>query len=243
MDIPKALPVAVIAILGTGVGFAHGSTPLMNPVTTSTNQGMTTPNERLILREDSDDVVAIKEEIADLRARMVALAKSSDPDRASDIAAIKERIADLRARLRTFAGEGSGLDRKADIAAIKEKIADLRARMVALAKSSDPDRASDIAAIKERISDLRARLRALNSRSQHVVEGEDRDFRDHESFEASLHHDGDDRIRGLEREDFEHYAHREAARDIMRASRQRVASIYAPSHHAGYHVRMRRHAR
>ena len=43
--------------------------------------------------------------------------------------------------------------------------------------------------------------------------------------------------------DFERDSHSEASREIMHAARIRVASLYSPSHHAGYHARMHRHSR
>ncbi len=71
----------------------------------------------------------------------------------------------------------------------------------------------------------------------------DIEHRDRESPEASLHHDGDDRFRGLSRADFEQDTHREAVREIMKASQIRVARLYSPKHRAGYHARMHRHSR
>ena len=93
---------------------------------------------------------------------------------------------------------------------------------------------------KERLSGERSddrQRRADNDISR------DRDSRDHESPTASLHHDGDDHRSGLSRADFERDSHSEASREIMHAARIRVASLYSPSHHAGYHARMHRHSR
>lgn len=64
---------------------------------------------------------------------------------------------------------------------------------------------------------------------------------DPEAPQAALHHDGDDH-RGLLPPGLSD-PHREAISEIREASRLRVARLYSPEHHAGYHARMHRHTR
>ncbi len=195
-----------------------------------------------------EDIAAIQAKIKKLRARLTALnaQKPSNPDRKEDIAAIQAKIKKLRARLTALnAQKPSNPDRKEDIAAIQTKIKKLRARLTALERQKhfDPDRKEDIAAIRTRIARLKDRLKELRGENRPDFDRVDRDIRDHESPEASFHHDGDDQNDGLKRADLLRDHHMEATREIVQGSHQRIASLYSPSHQAGYHARMHRHHR
>ena len=237
MDFKKTVPVAIIVSLIAGVGFAHGSTFLTSKTTTPEKQAATENTE---LKADSLD---IKNEITKLTERLKTLDanKTSNPDRTADIAALKAEISKLRARLTALESQKSpNPDRTTDIAALKAKISKLRARLTALnsQKSSNPDRTADIASVKRRIFMLKNRLKALRAENSM-----DNDRADRESPEASMHHDGDDHHPELGRSAFGHDMHEEATREIMHGSHERIAALYSPSHHAGYHARMHRHSR
>jgi len=120
------------------------------------------------------------------------------------------------------------------------------------ARSLDPDSGlkSDIlhdkrSDQKDRIRGERADDRQNRASNDWKRDGErrDRDSRDRESSVASLHHDGDDHLPDQARMEFARDTRSETAREIMRGARLRVASLYSPEHHAGYHARMHRHSR
>ncbi len=239
MNFKKTVPAVIIVSLIAGVGFAHGSTSLSSRSTTPTGQST---NENTDLKADSLD---IKNEIIKLTDRLKTLRanKLGNPDRTADIAALKAEITKLRARLTALNSQKApNPDRAADIAQLKAEITKLRARLTALnsQKAPNPDRAADIASVKRRIFMLKNRLRALRADNRFDYDRADRDFRDRESPEASMHHDGDDHHPELGRSAF---GHEEATREIMQGSHERVAALYSPSHHAGYHARMHRHSR
>ncbi len=168
---------------------------------------------------------------------------NENTDLKADSLDIKNEIIKLTDRLKTLRANKLGNpDRTADIAALKAEITKLRARLTALnsQKAPNPDRAADIASVKRRIFMLKNRLRALRADNRFDYDRADRDFRDRESPEASMHHDGDDHHPELGRSAF---GHEEATREIMQGSHERVAALYSPSHHAGYHARMHRHSR
>jgi hypothetical protein len=103
----------------------------------------------------------------------------------------------------------------------------------------------------DRHRDLRADDRDLRDRDNHG----DSDIRhrkqhrldvdrgDRDIYESASRLDQDTLHRGTGRDDIEHEAHRVALKDIMRGNRVRVASLYAPSHHPGFHARMHRRSR
>ncbi len=175
-------------------------------------------------------------------ARLVSV---SNPDLAEDTLDIKNEISRLEHRLKTLSSEkANNPDLKTDIAAIKTKIAKLRARLKTLrAEQPNPDLKADIAAVKKKIALLRIRLREMRANLSDF-DRTGRDLQDRESPEASLHHDGDDhqldrgRLSALEGG-----PHREATREIMQGSHERIVALYAPAHEAGYHAKMHRHSR
>ena len=249
MKINKTIPAVVVISLLTGWGFAHGSTSITKPSGSSIALPPGTDQDLMADRFDNrSDIAAIQAKIKKLRARLTALnaQKPSNPDRKEDIAAIQAKIKKLRARLTALnAQKPSNPDRKEDIAAIQTKIKKLRARLTALERQKhfDPDRKEDIAAIRTRIARLKDRLKELRGENRPDFDRVDRDIRDHESPEASFHHDGDDQNDGLKRADLLRDHHMEATREIVQGSHQRIASLYSPSHQAGYHARMHRHHR
>jgi chromosome segregation ATPase len=273
MNFKKTVPAVVIASVIAGVGFAHGSTPRNTGSQTSTTEAMqgdadlkadsmdirseikrlTTRLAALESQKDRNpdrtaDIAAVKAEISKLRTRLSTLEaqKSSNPDRSADIATVKAEISKLRTRLSALeAQKSSNPDRSADIAAVKAEISKLRSRLSALEaqKSPNSDRSDDIAAVKRKIFMLKNRLKALRAENTMDYDRTDRDFRDHESPEASMHHDGDDHHPELGRSEFGHEMHREATREIMQGSRVRIARLYSPEHHSGYHAKMHRHSR
>ncbi len=218
MKINKTIPAVVVISLLTGWGFAHGSTSITKPSGSSIALPPGTDQDLMADRFDNrSDIAAIQAKIKKLRARLTALnaQKPSNPDRKEDIAAIQTKIKKLRARL-------TALERQ---------------------KHFDPDRKEDIAAIRTRIARLKDRLKELRGENRPDFDRVDRDIRDHESPEASFHHDGDDQNDGLKRADLLRDHHMEATREIVQGSHQRIASLYSPSHQAGYHARMHRHHR
>ena len=175
-------------------------------------------------------------------ARLVSV---SNPELTEDILDIKNEISRLEHRLKTLSSEkANNPDLKTDIAAIKTKIAKLRARLKTLrAEQPNPDLKADIAAVKKKIALLRVRLREMRTNLSDF-DRTGRDLQDRESPEASLHHDGDDHQ--LERgrlSALEGGPHREATREIMQGSHERIVALYAPAHQAGYHAKMHRHSR
>ncbi len=175
-------------------------------------------------------------------ARLVSV---SNPELTEDILDIKNEISRLEHRLKTLSSEkANNPDLKTDIAAVKTKIAKLRARLKTLrAEQPNPDLKADIAAVKKKIALLRVRLREMRTNLSDF-DRTGRDLQDRESPEASLHHDGDDHQ--LERgrlSALEGGPHREATREIMQGSHERIVALYAPAHQAGYHAKMHRHSR
>ena len=241
MKFKKAVPViGILFLAAAGVGIAKESTSLSKP-STSPARLVSVSNPDL-----AEDTLDIKNEISRLEHRLKTLSseKANNPDLKTDIAAIKTKIAKLRARLKTLRAEQPNPDLKADIAAIKTKIAKLRARLKTLrAEQPNPDLKADIAAVKKKIALLRIRLREMRANLSDF-DRTGRDLQDRESPEASLHHDGDDhqldrgRLSALEGG-----PHREATREIMQGSHERIVALYAPAHEAGYHAKMHRHSR
>ena len=241
MKFKKAVPViGILFLAAAGVGIAKESTSLSKP-STSPARLVSVSNPDL-----AEDTLDIKNEISRLEHRLKTLSseKANNPDLKTDIAAIKTKIAKLRARLKTLRAEQPNPDLKADIAAVKTKIAKLRARLKTLrAAQPNPDLKADIAAVKKKIALLRIRLREMRANLSDF-DRTGRDLQDRESPEASLHHDGDDhqldrgRLSALEGG-----PHREATREIMQGSHERIVALYAPAHEAGYHAKMHRHSR
>ena len=241
MKFKKAVPViGILFLAAAGVGIAKESTSLSKP-STSPARLVSVSNPDL-----AEDTLDIKNEISRLEHRLKTLSseKANNPDLKTDIAAIKTKIAKLRARLKTLRAEQPNPDLKADIAAVKTKIAKLRARLKTLrAEQPNPDLKADIAAVKKKIALLRIRLREMRANLSDF-DRTGRDLQDRESPEASLHHDGDDhqldrgRLSALEGG-----PHREATREIMQGSHERIVALYAPAHEAGYHAKMHRHSR
>ncbi len=175
-------------------------------------------------------------------ARLVSV---SNPDLTADTLDIKNEISRLEHRLKTLSSEkANNPDLKEDIAQVKAKIAKLRARLRTLrAEGTNPDLTADIAAVKKKIALLRIRLRELRTNSSDF-DRNGRDLQDRESPEASLHHDGDDhRLERGRWSALEGGPHREATREIMRGSHERIVALYSPTHQAGYHAKMHRHSR
>ena len=175
-------------------------------------------------------------------ARLVSV---SNPDLTADTLDIKNEISRLEHRLKTLSsGKPNNPDLTADIAAVKAKIAKLRARLRTLrAEGTNPDLTADIAAVKKKIALLRIRLRELRTNSSDF-DRNGRDLQDRESPEASLHHDGDDhRLERGRWSALEGGPHREATREIMRGSHERIVALYSPTHQVGYHAKMHRHSR
>ena len=241
MKFKKAVPViGILFLAAAGVGIAKESTSRSNPSTSPA---------RLVSVSNPDltaDTLDIKNEISRLEHRLKTLSseKANNPDLKEDIAQVKAKIAKLRARLRTLRAEGTNPDLTADIAAVKAKIAKLRARLRTLrAEGTNPDLTADIAAVKKKIALLRIRLRELRTNSSDF-DRNGRDLQDRESPEASLHHDGDDhRLERGRWSALEGGPHREATREIMRGSHERIVALYSPTHQAGYHAKMHRHSR
>ena len=241
MKFKKAVPVIGILVLAAaGVGIAKESTSLSKS-STSAARLVSVSNPEL-----TEDILDIKNEISRLEHRFKTLSseKANNPDLKTDIAAVKTKIAKLRARLKTLRAEQPNPDLKADIAAVKTEIAKLRARLKTLrAEQPNPDLKADIAAVKKKIALLRVRLREMRTNLSDF-DRTGRDLQDRESPEASLHHDGDDHQ--LERgrlSALEGGPHREATREIMQGSHERIVALYAPAHQAGYHAKMHRHSR
>ena len=244
MKFKKAVPViGILSLVVAGVGFAHGSTTLSKQSATPTRLASATNPE---MTEENLD---IRTKIARLEKRLKTLRSedSSNPDRKADISAVRSEIAKLRSRLKTLRSEGSSNpDRKADISAVRSEIAKLRERLETLRSedSKNPDRKADIAAVKKKIAVLRNQLREMRTENRFDSDRAERDFQDRESPEAALHHDGDDhhpdggRLAALAPG-----LHREATREIMQGSHERIVALYAPAHHVGYHARMHRHSR
>ena len=271
MKFKKAVPViGILFLAAAGVGIAKESTSLSKPSTSPArlvsvsnpdlaedtldikneisrleHRLKTLSSEKANNPDLKTDIAAIKTKIAKLRARLKTLrAEQPNPDLKADIAAIKTKIAKLRARLKTLRAEQPNPDLKADIAAVKTKIAKLRVRLKTLrAEQPNLDLKADIAAVKKKIALLRIRLREMRANLSDF-DRTGRDLQDRESPEASLHHDGDDhqldrgRLSALEGG-----PHREATREIMQGSHERIVALYAPAHEAGYHAKMHRHSR
>ncbi len=241
MKFKKAVPViGILFLAAAGVGIAKESTSRSNPSTSPA---------RLVSVSNPDltaDTLDIKNEISRLEHRLKTLSseKANNPDLKEDIAQVKAKIAKLRARLKTLRAEGTNPDLKEDIAQVKAKIARLRARLRTLrAEGTNPDLTADIAAVKKKIALLRIRLRELRTNSSDF-DRNGRDLQDRESPEASLHHDGDDhRLERGRWSALEGGPHREATREIMRGSHERIVALYSPTHQAGYHAKMHRHSR
>jgi len=241
MKFKKAVPViGILFLAAAGVGIAKESTSRSNPSTSPA---------RLVSVSNPDltaDTLDIKNEISRLEHRLKTLSseKANNPDLKEDIAAVKAKIARLRTRLKTLRAEGTDPDLKEDIAAVKAKIAKLRTRLKTLrAERTNPDLTADIAAVKKKIALLRLRLRELRTNSSDL-DRNGRDLQDRESPEASLHHDGDDhRLERGRWSALEGGPHREATREIMQGSHERIVALYSPTHHAGYHAKMHRHSR
>ena len=139
----------------------------------------------------------------------------------------------------------SNPDLTADTLDIKNEISRLEHRLKTLSseKANNPDLTADIAAVKKKIALLRIRLRELRTNSSDF-DRNGRDLQDRESPEASLHHDGDDhRLERGRWSALEGGPHREATREIMRGSHERIVALYSPTHQAGYHAKMHRHSR
>ena len=241
MKFKKAVPViGILFLAAAGVGIAKETTSQSKPSTSPA---------RLVSVSNPDltaDTLDIKNEISRLEHRLKTLSseKANNPDLKEDIAAVKAKIAKLRARLRTLRAERPNPDLKADIAAVKTEIAKLRTRLRTLrTERSNPDLKADIAAVKKKIALLRIRLRELRTNSSDF-DRNGGDIQDRESPEASLHHDGDDhRLERGRWSALEGGPHREATREIMQGSHERIVALYSPTNKAGYHAKMHRHSR
>ena len=271
MKFKKAVPViGILFLAAAGVGIAKESTSRSNPSTSParlvsvSNPDLTADtldikneisrlehrlktlsSEKANNPDLKEDIAAVKAKIARLRTRLRTLQEErTNPDLTADIAAVKTEIGRLRARLKTLRAEGANPDLKEDIAAVKAKIAKLRTRLKTLrAERTNPDLTADIAAVKKKIALLRLRLRELRTNSSDL-DRNGRDLQDRESPEASLHHDGDDhRLERGRWSALEGGPHREATREIMQGSHERIVALYSPTHHAGYHAKMHRHSR
>ena len=163
-------------------------------------------------------ISGLKQDLGGLRTRLEK-DRLSFKDRMEDrIGRLKEEIADERQDLK------ESLDR------LKEKRTEARDRIL--------DR---IIRLRESIADQRRDLVQETKELESSLHSTDRP--DRESPEAALHHDGDDRTRSFARPEAGPDHHREAISEIREASRIRVARLYSPEHHAGYHARMHRHTR
>ena len=271
MKFKKVLPSVIVASLIAGVGFAHGATSVSkqsvtspgipSPETTSSPDADMKSQSHLPKDKVANRIARVKEDIADDRQdlrkdqKLLARIRTESKDKVADrTARLKEDIADdrqdlrkdqkLLARIRT-----EPKDKVADrTARLKEDIADDRQdlrkdqKLLARIRTESKDKVADrIARVREDIADDRQDLR--KDRKLLARSGRDFDHQDRESPEASLHHDGEDHNRGLARADFEQDTHREAVREIEKASHIRVARLYSPKHRAGYHARMHRHSR
>ena len=177
-------------------------------------------------KETKEKMALLNKKIDDLRQHLGALRDRLKGDRL----AFKDRVEDHIARLKEEI-----TDERQDL---KESLDRLKAK-----RMEARDRILDrIIRLRESIADQRQDL--LEERKDLGSSLRNDDHPDREASEAAFHHDGDDHGKSLDRPSgLASDPHREAISEIREASRLRVARLYSPEHHAGYHARMHRHTR